>query len=145
MFSKTDHIIQYMFETPIDEFNVAKHLVSVRSVLIDPSHDESINEWNMYVANQDKWIVEDVDPMIYPASNTKEVFVPADAQLGAYREYLAEWEARGWRIDSKKVDEDKGRVGYAISSPSRREKGNWPLDTVPLIPATEAKKQAATG
>ena len=145
MFSKTDHIIQYMFETPIDEFNVAKHLVSVRSVLIDPSHDESINERNMYVANQDKWIVEDVDPMIYPASNTKEVFVPADAQLGAYREYLAEWEARGWRIDSKKVDEDKGRVGYAIPSPSRREKGNWPLDTVPLIPATEAKKQAATG
>lgn len=145
MFSETDHVCQYMFETPIDELNVAKHLVSVRSIMIDPDYDESINKRNLFVAEEDRVIVEDIDPMIFPESNNKEVFVPADAQIGAYREYIKDWQARGWRIDSKKVDEDKGRVGYAIPSPARHEKGNWPLDSVPLIPAAEAKKKAATG
>jgi hypothetical protein len=92
----------------------------VRSILIDPENDESFNKRNLFVADEDKIIVEDIDPMIFPESNTKEVFVPADTQIGAYRDYIKDWQARGWRTDSKQVDEDRGRVAYAIPSPARR-------------------------
>ena len=134
MFSDTDHVCQYMWETPVDEFHVAKHLVSVRSIMIDPMFDDSFNKRNLFVADEDKVVVEDVDPMIFPDSSTKEVFVPGDAQIAAYRQYIKDWQARGWRIDSRKVDADRGRVGYAIPSPGRRETRAFPLDTVPLLP-----------
>lgn len=144
MFSDTDEVCQYMWETPVDEFNVAKHLVSVRSIVLDPAFDESFNKRNLFVADEDKTVVEDIDPMVFPDSNTKEVFVPADAQIGAYREYIKAWQARGWRIDSRQVEADRGRVGYAIPSPARRESRNYPLDAVPLLPGQGEVKQAAS-
>ena len=145
-FGEGQEVCQYMFETPLDEFNVAKHLVSVRSIMTDRAFDESFNKRNLFVADEDKVVVEDIDPMVFPDSGTKEVFVPGDAQIAAYRQYIKDWEARGWRIDSRKVEADKGRVGYAIPSPGRRESRNFPLDAVPLMPgAGAAAKQSAAG
>ncbi len=144
-FSETDHVCQYMWETPIDEFNVAKHLVSVRSIMTDGAFDESFNKRNLFVANEDKVIMDGIDPMVFPDSGMKEVFVPADVQIAAFRQYIKDWESRGWRIDSRKVEADKGRVGYAIPCPARRESRNFPLDTVPLLPGTAGAKQAAAG
>lgn len=143
MFSNSDHVCQYMWETPEDEFNINKHLVSVRSIMVDPDYDESFNRRNLFVADEDKVIIEDIDPMIFPESNTKEVFVPADTQIGEYRRYIKEWQARGWRIDSKTVDENTGRVAYAIPSPARLEGHNFPLDPVPLVPGNSSATKAA--
>ena len=134
MFSDTDHVCQYMWETPVDEFHVAKHLVSVRSIMIDPMFDDSFNKRNLFVADEDKVVVEQIDPMIFPDSSTKEVFVPGDAQIAAYRQYIKDWQSRGWRIDSQKVDATRGRVGYSIPSPARHESKAFPLDSVPLLP-----------
>jgi hypothetical protein len=78
-----------------------------------------------------------VDPAIYPESNTKELLVPADLQIAIYREMIAEWEARGWRIDTRKVAEDRGRVGYAVPSPARRLHKNWTLDATPMLPGDQ--------
>jgi phenylpropionate dioxygenase-like ring-hydroxylating dioxygenase large terminal subunit len=144
-FNEKDEVCQYMWETPEDEFHVAKHLVSVRSIVIDPMFDESFNKRNLFVADEDKGVVEAVDPMVYPETMTKEVFVPADAQIAAYREYLKTWESRGWRIDSRRVEADKGRVGYCIPSPGRRTTGNWAIDTVPLVGAGAGAAKAAAG
>jgi len=144
-FNATDEVAQYMWETPVDEFHVAKHLVSVRSIMTDRAFDDSFNKRNLFVADEDKVVVEDIDPMVFPDSSTKEVFVPGDAQIAAYRQYIKDWQARGWRIDSRKVEADKGRVGYAIPSPARRESRNFPLDTVPLLPAAQAGRQSAAG
>jgi len=69
--------------------------------------------------------------------------MPADAPVVRYREYLREWDAKGWRIDFKKMQADKGDVAFAIPSPTRRTSGNWVLDTVPLVSASEARKAAA--
>jgi len=142
-FSGRDEVCQYMWETPEDEFHVAKHLVSVRTIVIDPMFDDSFNKRNLFVADEDKRVIEDVDPMIFPDTLTKEVFVPADAQIAAYRDYIKEWEQRGWRIDSRQVDADKGRVAYCIPGPERRSSGNWAIDTVPLVQARKAGKAAA--
>jgi phenylpropionate dioxygenase-like ring-hydroxylating dioxygenase large terminal subunit len=144
-FSESDEVCQYMWETPEDEFHVAKHLVSVRTIVTDPMFDESFNKRNLFVADEDKRVVEYVDPMVYPNTLTKEVFVPADGQIAAYREYLKDWENRGWRIDSRKVEVDQGRVAYCIPSPERRTSGNWAIDAVPLICAGAAVARSATG
>jgi phenylpropionate dioxygenase-like ring-hydroxylating dioxygenase large terminal subunit len=133
VFGPGQEVCQYMWETPEDEFNVAKHLVSVRSIVLNPVFDESFNKRNLFVADEDRVIVEEVDPMVHPEANTREVFVPADRQIGVYREYLKDWEARGWRIDSRRVDAERGRVAYAIPSPSRRTSGNWAIESVPLV------------
>jgi hypothetical protein len=122
-----------MWETPVDEFHVAKHLVSVRSIMVNSAYDDSFNKRNLFVADEDRVVVEDIDPMVFPDSSTKEVFVPGDAQIAAYRQYIKDWQARGWRIDSQKVEADRGRVGYAIPSPARREARNFPVDPVPLM------------
>jgi phenylpropionate dioxygenase-like ring-hydroxylating dioxygenase large terminal subunit len=133
-------VIQYMFETPIDEFHVKKHLVSARTMNLDPGFDKPTNQMNLFVANEDKVIIEDVDPAIYPETNTKELLVPADEQIAIYRDMIAEWEARGWRIDTRKVAEDRGRIGYAIPCPARGEAGNWTLDSTPMLPGSTAQK-----
>ena len=71
--------------------------------------------------------------MVFPDNDDQGSLRAGDAQIAAFRQYIKDWEARGWRIDSRKIEEDKGRVGYAIPSPARRESRNFPLDSVPLL------------
>jgi len=142
-FGPGQEVCQYMWETPEDEFHVAKHMVSVRSIITDPMFDDSFNKRNLFVADEDKGVVELVDPMVFPDTMTKEVFVPADAQIAVYRQYIKDWEAKGWRIDSRRVEADKGRVAYCIPSPERRTAGNWAIDAVPLVGVTATAKAAA--
>lgn len=134
-------VVQYMFETPIDEFHVRKHLVSARTVNLDPGHDKATNQMNLFVAEEDRVIIEAVDPAIFPESNSKELLVPADRQIAIYREMIAAWEARGWRIDTRRVAADRGRVGYAIPCPARRTQGNWTLDAVPMRTSADTSVQ----
>ena len=84
-------------------------------------------------------------PIRTPVTNTKEILLPGDTVIVRYREWLAEWDSKGWRIDYKKLQDSKGDVAYAIPSPGRRESGNWVLDTVPLKPGgVEALQRRAT-
>ncbi len=55
-----------------------------------------------------------------------------------YREFLDDWNAKGWRLDPKALQENHGDVAYAIPCPARRTSGNWVLDPVPLLPAARA-------
>ena len=52
-----------------------------------------------------------------------------------YRDFLEDWNARGWRLDSNAMRENYGDVAYAIPCPERHNSGNWVLDPVPLKPA----------
>ena len=67
--------------------------------------------------------------------------VPGDTVILRYREWLAEWDAKGWRIDFEKMQSRKGDTAFAIPSPGRRESGNWVLDTVPLKEGGEQARQ----
>jgi hypothetical protein len=78
-----------------------------------------------------------------PGSTTKEVLVPSDNAIVAYRQHLDEWEARGWRIDMETLRAKRGDVAYAIPCPARRTEKNWVLDPVPLLPAKAPKLKAA--
>ena len=91
-------------------------------------------------------VLEALSPVRTPDSNTKEILVPGDTAVVRYRDYLKDWDARGWRIDYKALEAKRGDIVYAIPSPARRESGNWVLDTVPLEPggkqALERRKRA---
>jgi hypothetical protein len=129
----TMHIYQYLFETPIDESHTGLYLVNLRNFLVGPENDARMMERNEYVATQDRDMLVDLHPSLTPQTANHEFFVPSDSCVGRYRQLVAQWEARGWRIDSATVARDRLKVAYAIPSPARRERKGWVLDPVPLI------------
>jgi len=132
------HFHQYLFERPIDEENIHIYLLCMRNCMLEPEHDELMNQRNKYVANQDVVIIEDLHPVLTPDTNTKEFMVPSDKCILMYRDRLREWDAKGWRIDTDEVRRNKNKVAYAIPSPARRESKGWVLDQVPLIDGSQA-------
>jgi phenylpropionate dioxygenase-like ring-hydroxylating dioxygenase large terminal subunit len=136
-------IHQYLFECPINGSNTRLFLVNLRNFMIDPEDDQRMMDRNEYVALQDRDILLDVHPVITPETRAKELFVPSDGPIGAYRDKLKAWEERGWRIDVDEVERNRQKVAYAIPCPARRETKGWILDAVPLIPAAAEIK--ATG
>jgi hypothetical protein len=68
-----------------------------------------------------------------PDSNTKEILLPADLPIVRYREFLKDWDKRGWRIDMRKLKDMRGDVAFAIPCPGRRRSKNWVLDEIPTL------------
>jgi phenylpropionate dioxygenase-like ring-hydroxylating dioxygenase large terminal subunit len=134
---------QDLFECPIDTSNTSLFLVNLRNFLIHSEGGERMMKRNAYVAFQDRDVLLDVNPVITPETRTKELFLPADSPIAAYRDKLKEWEARGWRIDTDEVERNQKKVAYAIPCPARRKTKGWVLDPVPLVPASS--ETAGTG
>ena len=138
----TMHIYQYLFETPIDESHTSLYLVNLRSFLTGPENDQRMMERNQYVALQDRDMLMDLHPQSTPSTARNEFFVPSDACVGRYRQFVAQWEARGWRIDSEAVARNRHKSAFAIPSPARRQFKGWVLDPVPLLPGRSADEQS---
>jgi len=136
-------IHQYGFQVPVEEDFTKAYLITMRNFLTTPEHDERMITRNFYVAGQDDNILKDIEPVISPRNNAHEVFMPADVPAARYREFCRDWEARGWRMDTARIAEEKGRVAYAIPSPARRHHKGWVMDPVPLLPGADVSAQAA--
>ena len=143
--SKTNWMHQYLLERPIDEENIAVYLLCMRNCYTDEKFDQNVMDRNQYVAEQDVVIVQDLHPRLTPETNTKEFMLPADKCILMYREALKDWEIKGWKIDTRTVADNEGRVAYAIPSPARQEQKGWVLDAIPLVAAkkADAKLKAA--
>jgi phenylpropionate dioxygenase-like ring-hydroxylating dioxygenase large terminal subunit len=137
-FSATNAFHQYFFEQPIDESHTRVFFLNTRNCMLDPWMDTRANEANLKVANEDIAVLVNLNPVRTPENNVKEILLPPDQAVVRYREFLGEWERRGWRIDLKKLRETAGDVAYAIPCPDRRTSGNWVLDPIPLLPADPA-------
>ena len=127
--------VQYFFEAPIDENRTRIFFINIRSFMMEDKNDQRLIDVNMQIAAEDIAIIETLDPVRTPHSTTKELLTPADAPIVRYREFLQEWEGKGWRIDQQELRAKRGDVAFAIPSPDRREHKNWVLDPVPLMPA----------
>jgi phenylpropionate dioxygenase-like ring-hydroxylating dioxygenase large terminal subunit len=134
-FSPTNMFNQYFFEAPIDETRTRVFFVNMRTFLLEPQHDDRIARVNLVVAQEDIDILGELDPVQTPDSTTKEVLVPSDRAIVTYREWLKQFDARGWRIDTDTLRAKKGKVAFAIPSPGRRTSGNWVLEPVPVLRA----------
>ncbi len=133
--SKEKAFAQYFFEAPIDENSTRIFFVNIRSFMMEDEMDQKIIDINMKIADEDIAIIESLDPVRTPHCTTKEFLTPADKPIVRYREFLQEWEDKGWRIDQEAFRAKRGDIAYAIPSPDRREHKNWVLDPMPLMPA----------
>jgi hypothetical protein len=70
--------------------------------------------------------------------------MPADKVILQYRDKLAEFAARGWRLDmtALRAAKAKGDAIFAIPCPARRETNAWVLDEVPRVAATATASPA---
>lgn len=125
---------QYFFEQPVTENKTRIFFLNMRNFLLDPKHDGPIHARNKIIAKQDIDILLEVDPPRTPMTNTKEVMMPADKAIVAYRSWLEKFDNRGWRIDIDTFNEKNGKdTVFVIPSPGRKTSGNWVLDAIPLI------------
>ena len=116
----------------------------MRSFMLDPKHDGPIHARNKAVAQQDIDIMREVNPPQTPMSNTKEVLMPADKAIVAYREWLEKFDNKGWRIDWEEFSERNGKdTAFAIPCPDRRTSGNWVLEEVPRMSDRVDRKAGA--
>ncbi|MCU0759880.1 MAG: aromatic ring-hydroxylating dioxygenase subunit alpha [Steroidobacteraceae bacterium] len=134
---------QYFIEQPIDDAHTRVFFVNMRNFMLDPKHDGPIHARNKVIAQQDIEILDNVYPRRTPISNTKEVLMPADRAVVAYRQWLAKFDDLGWRIDWDEFQRRNNKTtAFAIPSPRRREEGNWVIEPVPLVKSREARKDA---
>lgn len=134
---------QYFFEQPVDENKTKIFFLNMRNFVLEPENDGPIHARNKVIAGQDIQILVDLTPTTTPLSTAKEVLMPADKAIAAYREWLKKFDDMGWRINWKEFKARQGTdKAYAIPSPSRRTTGNWVLDPVPLLKSrAEREKQ----
>ena len=129
--------LQYMFETPVDLYETRGFLVNLRNFFTSRLFDRTSDQRNMMIIREDQAIVEQIEPAVGATTTTADLSVEADAIQIAYRRRLADWESRGWRIDSEALaGQLPGTRVHVIPSPARRESKNWVFPTVPLIGVT---------
>jgi phenylpropionate dioxygenase-like ring-hydroxylating dioxygenase large terminal subunit len=126
---------QYFFEAPIDENRTRIFFVNMRRFMLEPEMDEKIVAINMEIAQEDINVLVNLNPVRTPETTTKELLVPSDRPVVRYREFLDDWEKRGWRIDMQRLAELRGDAALAIPSPARRTEKNWILDEIPRVDA----------
>ncbi len=133
---------QYFFEQPVDENFTRIFFLNMRNFLLDPKNNGPIHARNKVIAKQDIDILKEVYPDMTPLSKTKEVLMPADKAIVAYRDWLEKFDDMGWRIDVKAFNERNGKdTAFAIPSPARRTSGNWVVEEVPRIKSREERKK----
>ena len=135
-FGENRSLHQYIFEAPVDNEHTKVFFLNLRSFMLEPEHDKQIHDANLRVTVEDIVILEGLYPIRTPETRTREILTPGDKPVARYRDFLDEWNAKGWRIDTKALQENRGDIAYAIPSPDRRNSSNWVLDSVPLLPAT---------
>jgi len=109
--------------------------VNMRRFMLEPEMDEKIVAINMEIAQEDINVLVNLNPVRTPETTTKELLVPSDRPVVRYREFLDDWEKRGWRIDMQRLAELRGDAALAIPSPARRTEKNWILDEIPRVDA----------
>ncbi len=132
-FSTQNRFHQYFFEAPIDENRTRIFFVNMRHFMLEPEHDQKIVDINMEIAQEDIDVMVNLSPVRTPETLTKEILIAPDQPVVSYRDFLKDWQARGWRLDLKKMRELRGDVAMAVPSPARRTEKNWVLDEVPRL------------
>jgi len=138
----TDQIFrQYFFEQPVSENKTRIFFLNMRNFMLEAKHDGPIHARNKAIAQQDIDILDVVYPTMTPTSNTKEVLMPADKAVVAYRDWLTKFDDAGWHIDLPEFHRRSGKdTAFAIPSPGRRKSKNWVVEAIPLIGSRAARK-----
>ncbi|MDP6437197.1 MAG: aromatic ring-hydroxylating dioxygenase subunit alpha [Gammaproteobacteria bacterium] len=134
-FTKEKAFRQYFFEAPVDDSHTRIFFVNMRCFMMEPENDQKLIDINLRIAQEDIDILESLDPVRTPESTSKEMLTEVDKPIYRYRDYLKEWDDKGWRIDWQEFVAKRGNVAMTVACPARRTEKNWILDTVPLMTA----------
>jgi len=125
---------QYSFDTPVDLYTTRAFLVSARNFFTSPLFDRIADRRNTAIIEEDRRIIEYLEPPAAMEDSTSDFSVKTDAIQLVYRRRMKEWAGRGWRIDTDRLNAlQTGRQLFVIPSPGRRESRAWQFDTVPLM------------
>jgi phenylpropionate dioxygenase-like ring-hydroxylating dioxygenase large terminal subunit len=130
---------QHFYETPVDVGKTRIFTIDMRNAMLDPGDDQRMIKMDTMVANEDGRVLWGIRPVLAPATNIHENLVPADKHVAHYREKIKEYEALGWRIDAETVERNRLNTAYAIPCPARRDKKNWTLQAIPLVPGKKTR------
>lgn len=135
------HFHNIAFHTPVTEEIDRIYVIMYRNFSHDASVDEDFVKRFWYVAEQDRIVLESMEPIMTPEHNRHEFFLPADKATLRYRELCKEWEANGWRLDVAQLQADRKKVASAIPSARRCEQPKgWVLPAAKLLPGTQQAK-----
>lgn len=141
-FSPTNHMHLYLYTVPRDELDLELFLVMQRNCMLEEKFDENFLKRMAIAIEEDRVVVEKLDPQIMPTESAGEFIVPADDVIMSYRKHLVDWTRRGWRLDCDRIRADRGRVAYAIPSPGRRDyPHHWAMTAAPLVRDTSVERR----
>jgi hypothetical protein len=121
--------------TPVDEEHTQTYWILARSFLKQRWADFDTHRRNMVVFEQDRRIVEDIEPELAP-DLSEEVSVKSDALQIAFRRRVEKYIDRGWGIDGSQLSHVGSKRAMVVPSPARREaEGRYVLPTVPMVPS----------
>ena len=122
--------------TPVDEHHTRSFVVQVRNFFRWGIFDKNSVKRTQKVFEEDAAIVEALSPHYLPESLESEVSVEQDKFMGAWRKVRkVHVEEKGWKIDSRAMQDFAGEKVFTIPSPARRSNPDlrWALETVPLV------------
>lgn len=133
-FNETEGMNMYLYACPRSELDLEIFLINQRNCRLDPNHDKKFLERMGIAIDEDRIVIEKLDPAIPSKEAIGEFIVPADDILMTYRRRLTEWQAKGWRMSLEEIEHNRNRVAYAIPSPARRDyRQDWAVTPVPMI------------
>jgi phenylpropionate dioxygenase-like ring-hydroxylating dioxygenase large terminal subunit len=134
----------FTFHTPVDAITDRITILMFRGFMQESKFDADFEKRFWHVAEQDRVVLEAMAPVMTPEHNRYEYLVPSDGCVARYRELCKDWEARGWRLDTRRIEADAKTVAYAIPGPARRERPRgWVLPAAPLRKAAARTAAAA--
>jgi hypothetical protein len=133
-FNETEGMNMYLYTVPRSELDLELFLVNQRNCRLDPELDERFLERMGIAIEEDRIVIEKLDPAIPSKEAIGEFIVPADDILMVYRRRLTEYQAQGWRLNLEEIERNRNRVAYAIPSPARRQhEQDWAVTRAPMI------------
>jgi phenylpropionate dioxygenase-like ring-hydroxylating dioxygenase large terminal subunit len=133
-FNEREGMNMYLYTVPRGELDLELFLINQRNCRLDPELDKRFLERMGVAVDEDRVVIEKLDPAIPSKEAVGEFIIPADDILMVYRRRLTEYQSRGWRMDLEALDRNRNRVAYAIPSPTRRDHGqDWAVTAVPLL------------
>lgn len=133
-FSATSHMHIYLYAVPRDETDLEIFLVMQRDCMLEEKFDENFLKRMAIAVDEDRVVIEKLDPQVPSTDVIGEFIVPADDVIMSYRRRMQDWSQRGWRLDCEALRKSRGRVAYSIPSPARRESPrDWAVSAAPVL------------
>jgi phenylpropionate dioxygenase-like ring-hydroxylating dioxygenase large terminal subunit len=131
-----DGMNMYIYSVPRNELELEIFLINTRNCRLDPDLDKNFLSRMGVAVEEDRIVVEKLEPAIPSKDTIGEFIIPADDVLMRYRDRLKDYEARGWRLDLAEMAKHEHRMVYAIPSPARREHpDDWAVTEAPRTQA----------